>query len=85
MHLHGPLAMSNIADLLVSSAVDIGKHSWEVVIGHVLEGKLPELFVFVRVIPAMVSRVLITSTVTHPHIIPAICQHQSGGLILVVY
>lgn len=70
--------------LLLRDIVDIGEQCRQVVIGHMLEGKLPKLFVLVWVVLRMVPRVLVSSAVAQPHIVSLVRQHESRSLVFVI-
>lgn len=84
MHLDCALAMPYIVYFLTSPVVDVPKKCRKIVIGHVLEGKLPKFLIFIRVVLDMPTRVLVASTVAQPHIIACIGKHKSWCLVLVV-
>ena len=68
----------------VSFEINVLEKSGKIVIGHVLEGEVPEFSIFVWVHGCVVSRVLVTSVVSQPHIISLIGQHKGRSFILVV-
>jgi len=49
---------------LVGNFVYIGKKSREVIVSHMLESKLPELFVSIGVVFCMISGVFVASAVS---------------------
>ena len=55
MHLYGALAMPDIVHLLFGVLVDIAEDGGQIVVGHMLEGELPELFIFVGVVLGVVA------------------------------
>ena len=83
MHLHGALAVAQIANLLFGDLIDVCEDGGEVVICHVLEGKLPKLLVFVGVELGVVAGVLVASAVSQPHVVPLVRQHKARRLVLV--
>ena len=62
------LAVSDIVDFLFSFFIDVGEEGRQVVVGHVLEGELPKLLVFVRVVLGVITRVLVAAAVAHPDV-----------------
>lgn len=85
VHLHGALAVAHIANLLFCDLVDVGEDGGQVVVCHMLEGKLPKFFVFVGVELGVVARVLVASAVAQPHVVPLVRQHKTRRLVLVVH
>lgn len=85
MHLHGALAVAQIANLLFGDLIDVCEDGGEVVICHVLEGKLPKLLVFVGVELGVVAGVLVASAVSQPHVVPLVRQHKARRLVLVIH
>ena len=55
MHLNGALTMSEVVHFLLCHIMDIAENCREIVLSHVLKGKLPELFVLVWIIVSMCS------------------------------
>lgn len=84
MHLNGALTVTDIVNSLFGNTIDIGKNGWEIIVCHVLEGEFPKLFIFIRIVFGMISRVLIPSAVSKPNVIPFIRQHECGCFILIV-
>ncbi len=84
VHLDGALAVANVMSLLLGDAVDIGEEGRQVVVGHVLEGELPELLVLVWVVFGVVPGVLVASAVAQPDIVALIGQHEAWGFIFII-
>jgi hypothetical protein len=61
--------VANVVDLWHLCVVGNKLHElWHIILGHVLEGELPEVHVIGWIDCCVVTRVLITSQVAHPHI-----------------
>lgn len=84
MHLHSALGMTNIVHLLLCLTCNIAESSRKVIISHVLERKLPECFVLVWVQFSVISRMLVSAVISHPHVEPFVSQDEPWCLILVV-
>ena len=84
MHLDGSLAVADVTHLLLGDSVHIFEDGGDVVVSHVLEGKLPKLLIFIRIVFGVVPGVLIASTVAQPHIVPSVCEHEGRRLILII-
>lgn len=69
MHLNSALTVSNVMQFLFSEFADIGQSRGQIILGHMLEGKLPEPLIFIWVVLHMFPGVLIPSVVTHPDVI----------------
>lgn len=85
MHLHGALAVAQIAYLLLCHLINVSEDGGEVVICHMLEGKLPKLLVFVGVELGMVAGVFVASAVAQPHVVPLVRQHEARRFVLVIH
>jgi len=68
MHLYGTLRMAKIIDFLLCLFSNVAEGCRQIIIGHMLESERPKLFVFVGVEFGVVARVLVTTTVAHPHV-----------------
>lgn len=55
MHLDGALAVSDVVNFLIGDLIDVCEDGRKVIVGHMLEGELPKLFSFVRVVFGMIS------------------------------
>lgn len=84
MHDDGPLAVAQIVDILSSHTVDVSEHSRKIVVGHVLEGKLPKLFALIGVQLHIFSRMLVSSAVAQPDVKTQVGQHETRSLILII-
>lgn len=84
MHLDGALRVANVMRLLLRDVVDVGEKCRQVVVCHMLEGKLPKLFVLVWVVLGMVPGMLVSSAVAQPHVVSLVRQHESRRFVLVV-
>jgi hypothetical protein len=71
-------------DLLAGLLVDVGEDGGKVVVGHVLEGELPELLPLVGVVLDVLPGVLVASAVAQPHVVALVGQHEPWSLVLVV-
>lgn len=84
MHLHGSLTVPDVTHLLLGDSIDILENGGDVVVSHVLEGELPKLLIFIRIVFGVVPGVLIAATVAQPHVVPSVGEHEAGCLILIV-
>lgn len=84
MHLNGALTMANVVQFLLGDIVYIGEDSRKIIVGHMLEGELPKLFVFIGIVFGVVSRVFVTSAVTKPNIITFVCKQKCWSFIFVI-
>jgi hypothetical protein len=64
--------MPNVVRLLFGDVVHISEESGKIIVGHILERKLPKVLVFVRIVFGVISGMFVSSTVSHPNIIAAI-------------
>jgi hypothetical protein len=64
VHLDGTLAMTDVVNFLFGYAIHIGKNGWDVIICHMLECEFPKLFIFIRIVFCVTSRMLIASAVS---------------------
>lgn len=84
VHLDRALAVPDVMEFLFCDIVYIGEDSWEIVVSHMLEGELPELFVFVWVVLGVISRVLVAPAVSQPDIVALVREQEPGSLVLIV-
>jgi hypothetical protein len=68
VHLYGTLRMAKIIDFVLCLFCNITEGCWQVIISHMLKSERPKLFVFVGIEFSVVARVLVTTTVAHPHV-----------------
>jgi hypothetical protein len=84
VHLDCALTVPNIMNLLLGYTVHVSKDGRQVIVRHMLVGELPKLFILVRVVFGMVSRMFVTSAISQPNIIAPIGQHKGRCFVLVV-
>jgi hypothetical protein len=79
--------MAHIGDLVLSCYIsDVVYLGWSVNFTHLLEAEFPEISLFViGVIFSMLTAILATSLVPHPHIIPFSSKLESGGNGMLIY
>ena len=69
--------MANVGEFLLLSQVEhIVEHSWKIVMAHLVEGELPELFPS-RVEKRVLSAVCVPPEVPHPHVIASVRKNES--------
>ena len=84
VHLHGALAVTDVVDFLGGDFIDVGEEGRQIVVGHVLEGEFPKLFVFVRVVLGVVTGVFVSAVVAQPDIVSSVSEHESWSFVFFV-
>ena len=75
--------MADVCEPLLFGEIEhIVEHCWEVVVAHLVEGELPELFpsrIENRVLPA----VGVAPKVSHPHVVASVGKYEACRLVCV--
>ena len=76
--------MADVCEPLLFGEIEhIVEHCWEIVVAHLVEGELPELFpsrIENRVLPA----VGVAPKVSHPHVVASVGKYEACRLVCVL-
>ena len=84
VHLDGALGVPDVVNFLAGLLEEVAEDGRKVVVGHVLEGELPKLLAFVRIVLDVLPGVLVAPAVPQPHVETSIGQHEPRGLSFIV-
>jgi hypothetical protein len=74
----------NVMRFLFGHVIDIGKQCGQIIVSHMLESKLPKLFILIRIVLGVVSGMFVTPAVSQPNIVAFIGEKKTWCFVLIV-